>query len=75
MATQESVKAFLVGHFSALEVIFKNSNKELGHGTTQQIVTELRSLNAVYSCLHIHGSHFNEPPLRSNIGSTSYVLL
>lgn len=42
------------------EVIFKNSNKELGYGTTKQIVTELQSWNPAYLCLHINRSHFSE---------------
>lgn len=60
MATQERESISSRTFLCVREAIFKNSNKELGHSTTKQIVTELQSLNPVYLCPHIHRSHFSE---------------
>lgn len=60
MATQERKSLPSRTYFCAKETIFRNSDKELGHGTTAQIVTEAQSLNSGYLCSHRHRSHFTE---------------
>lgn len=43
MATQERKSISSWTYLCARETIFKNSDKELGHSTTEQIVTEAQS--------------------------------